>query len=142
MRSLSPLAIRVGWVIFDRSDGCRAPLLDRLQLGPERLCLDLRRGRRCAPRGADERLRGGLAGGVAVEEQELLRVRPGQGGAQDVPVGDADDLVDVLAAAGPVPVRTSLRTRSGCSTRSWAIMPPREKEKTSILSNPSAVMNA
>src|SRR6266496_3807141 len=46
----------------------------------------------------DEGARGGLAGGVAVEEQELLRIRPGQGRPQDVEVGDAGDLIDVLAA--------------------------------------------
>ena len=53
MRSLSPLAIRVGWVILDRSDGAAAAeLLDRLQLRLERLGPDRRRGRRCAPAGA------------------------------------------------------------------------------------------
>ncbi len=37
MLSLSPLAIRVGWVIAGRSMGvCASPVLDRLQLGPER----------------------------------------------------------------------------------------------------------
>ena len=35
-----------------------------------------------------------------------------------------------------MPVSTSLRTRSGCLTTSaWAIMPPSEKEKMSIVSN-------
>src|SRR6266536_1576813 len=65
-----------------------SPLLDRLQLRPERLQLD----RSVTIKGAllepvDERARGGLAGGVAVEEQELLRIRPGQGRPQDVEVG-------------------------------------------------------
>lgn len=37
IRSLSPLAIKVGWVIFDRSAGAERPyLLDRLELRPER----------------------------------------------------------------------------------------------------------
>ena len=82
--------------------GCGAsPLLDRLQLRPERLHLD----RRVPVDGAlleplDECACGGLAGGVAVEEQELLRVRAGQRGTQDVVVGGAGDLVDVLAAGG------------------------------------------
>ena len=41
MRSLSPLAIRVGWVSFDRSDGRgAAELLDCLQLRLERLDAD------------------------------------------------------------------------------------------------------
>ena len=101
IRSLSPLAIRVGWVIVRQVDGARAAeLLDRLQLRPERLDGD----RGVAVDGAlleaiHERAGGGLAGGVAVEEEELLRVRPGEGGAEDVPVGDAGDLVDVLSAA-------------------------------------------
>ena len=48
-----------------------------------------------------------------------------------------------LPPRGPVPVSTSLRTRSGCLTiRSWTIMPPIEKEKTSIVSKPSAVTNS
>lgn len=42
-----------------------------------------------------------LPHGVAVEEQELLGVRPGQSGAQGVPVRSGDNLVDVLAALGP-----------------------------------------
>ncbi len=81
-----------------------APLLDRLELRLERL----HRDRGVPVDGAllepvDERAGGGLAGGVAVEEQELLRVRPGQRRAEDVPVRDPGDLVDVLAAgrAGP-----------------------------------------
>src|SRR5436309_1793213 len=42
-----------------------------------------------------------------------------------------------LPPFGPVPVRTSLRTRSGCFTTSaWATKPPREKEKMSILLKP------
>src|SRR5207247_8536893 len=70
-----------------------------LQLRPERLHLD----RGITVDGAllepvDERARGGLAGGVAVEEQELLRIRPGQGRPQDVEVGGAGDLIDVLTA--------------------------------------------
>src|SRR5438093_9740296 len=36
-----------------------------------------------------------------------------------------------LPPFGPVPVRTSLRTRSGCLTTSaWAMKPPREKERS------------
>ena len=78
-----------------------APLLDRLQLRPERLDLD----RRIAVDSAfleslHERLRRGLAGGVAVEEQELLWVGAGHGRSQHVPVGGAGDLVDVVAAFG------------------------------------------
>ena len=102
MRSLSPLAISVGWVILDRSAGVERPqLLDRLELGLERLDRDLR----VAVGGAllealDERACGALAGGVAVEEQELLRVRPGQRRAQHVLVRGASDLVHVLAARG------------------------------------------
>src|SRR5438034_2820366 len=75
-----------------------APLLDRLQLRLQRLQLD--RGvtvDRSLLEPVDERARGGLAGGVAVEEQELLRIRSGQGRPQDVEVGDTGDLVDVLA---------------------------------------------
>src|SRR6266498_3922491 len=76
-----------------------SPLLDRLQLRLERLQLDLGvtvDGALLEP--VDERARGGLAGGVAVEEEELLWVRPGQGRPQDVEVGGAGDLVDVLTA--------------------------------------------
>src|SRR5918995_4153159 len=53
------------------------PLLDRLQLRLERLQLDLGvtvDGALLEP--VDERARGGLARGVAVEEQELLRIGP------------------------------------------------------------------
>src|SRR5207247_9893732 len=76
-----------------------SPPLDRLQLPLQRLHLD----RRVTVDGAllepvDERARGGLAGGVAVEEQELLRIRSGQGRPQDVEVGRAGDLIDVLTA--------------------------------------------
>src|SRR5207247_6898772 len=76
-----------------------SPPLDRLQLPLQRLHLD----RRVTIDGAllepvDERARGGLAGGVAVEEQELLRIRSGQGRPQDVEVGRAGDLIDVLTA--------------------------------------------
>src|SRR5215207_8962106 len=76
-----------------------SPLLDRLQLSLERLHLD--RGvtvDRALLEPVDERARGGLAGGVAVEEQELLRIRPGQGRPQRVEVGGAGDLIDVLTA--------------------------------------------
>ena len=59
-------------------------------------------------------LAGALARGVAVEEQELLWVRTSQGGPQHVPVGNAATLSMSLPPRGPVPVRTSLRTRSGC----------------------------
>src|SRR5918994_1086289 len=79
--------------------GRAAPSLDCLQLGLERLDRD----RLVAIRGAlfeafDERLGGALASGVAVEEQELLRIPPGESGAQYVVVGRSGDLVDVLPA--------------------------------------------
>ena len=105
MRSWSPLAIRVGWVNVDRSEGAERPYLwiafswVRKALMP----IGLVAVDRALLEPLDERLPGGLAGCVAVEEEELLRVRPGQGGAEDVPVGHADDLVDVLAAARPGP---------------------------------------
>ena len=100
MRSLSPLAIRVGWVIVDRSAGAERPHF-LIAFSCVWNALTLIGASRSAVRSLSRltnALRGGLAGGVAVEEQELLGVRPGQGGAQDVPVGGAGDLVDVLAA--------------------------------------------
>ena len=144
IRSLSPLAISVGWVIFDRSAGCRsAPPLDRLQLGPERL----HRDRLVAIRGAlletfDERLGGALAGRVAVEEQELLRVLTGSGWRAACRSRWCRRPCRCPSRRpGPVPVRMSLRTSSGCLTTSaWATMPPRENEKMSTVSKPSALM--
>src|SRR5712691_9187363 len=101
MRSLSPLAIRVGWVSFDRSWGVPRPHFLIAFNCPERLDLDRRIAvDRAFLEPLDERLRCGLTGGVAVEEQELLRIGAGQGRSQHVPVGDAGDLVDVLAALG------------------------------------------
>src|SRR6266496_6453678 len=76
-----------------------SPLLDRLQLRLERLHLDRRvTVDRALLESLNERLRGTLTGGVAVEEQELLRVRPGQGRPQHVEVGGSGDLIDVLPA--------------------------------------------
>ena len=77
------------------------PTVDRLQLRPERLHLDGRvpvYGAFLEP--VDERACGKLTGGIAIEEQELLRIRAGQGAAEHVEVGDAGDLVDVLTAGG------------------------------------------
>jgi hypothetical protein len=90
----------------------------------------------------DERARGGLAGRVAVEEQELLRIRPGQGRPQYVEVGGAGGLVDVLTALRASAVEDELADKVGVFTTSaWAMKPPREKEKMSILLNPRALMN-
>src|SRR5213592_96213 len=99
IRSLSPLAMRVGWVIFDRSSGVPRPhfLIDfNCVWSAFTLILASRSTVRSSSRFTSAR--GGLAGGVAVEEQEFLRIRPGQGRPQNVEVGDAGDLVDVLAA--------------------------------------------
>ena len=123
--------------------GCGAPpAFDRFELGSEGLHGDLR----VPILGAffeafDECAGGAFADAVAVEEQELLGVLSGEGGTQRVVVGGPGDFVDASPPAGPVPVRISLRTSSGCLiTSAWAIIPPREKEKMSTVLKPSAVM--
>ncbi len=102
MRSLSPLAIRVGWVIFDRSAGAERPhRLDRLELSLEGLDADLRvsvRGPFFQP--FDECAGGALADVIAVEEQVLLGVLSGEGRTQRVVIGCPGDLVDILSACG------------------------------------------
>ena len=84
----------------------------------------------------DECAGGAFADLVAVEEEELLGISSGESRTQCVVIGCPGDLVDASPPAGPVPVRISLRTRLGClSTSAWAIIPPREKEKTSTVRN-------
>ena len=82
--------------------GPGAPVaLDGLELRAERRDGDggvARLGALVEP--ADVLLAGALALRVPVEEEELLGVGAGEGGAQDVPVGGGYDLVDVLAAPG------------------------------------------
>lgn len=39
--------------------------------------------------------------GVAIEKQELLGVGAGEGGPDDIPILDANNLVDILASAWP-----------------------------------------
>ena len=105
MRSWSPLAIRVGWVNVDRSEGAERPNF-WIAFSWVRKALMLISWSRSTVRSwsrLTNAFAAGLPVGVAVEEQELLRVRPGQGRAEDVPVGHADDLVDVLAATRPGP---------------------------------------
>ena len=78
--------------------GSRAPpAFDRFELGPE----GLHRDRRVSILGAffealDERACGAFADVVAVEEQKLLGVLPGEGGAHHVVVGGPGDFVDAL----------------------------------------------
>ena len=77
------------------------PLLDGLQLGQE--ARDLHWGvavLRALGEASDEGPASGLAGGVPVEEEELLGVGPGEGRPDDVVVREAGDLVDVLPTLG------------------------------------------
>ena len=102
MRSLSPLAISVGWAIVGQVGGCGAsPPFDRLELGLEGLDADVR----VPVLGAfvealDECAGGAFADVVAVEEEELLGVLSGEGGTQRVVIGCPGDFVDALSACG------------------------------------------
>ena len=108
MRSLSPLAMSVGWVIRRQVGGCGAPpAFDRFELGSEGRHADLR----VPVLGAfleafDECAGGAFADVVAVEEQELLGVLSGEGGTQRVVIGCPGDFVDAC-------YRLRVRSRSG-----------------------------
>ena len=88
----------------------------------------------------EERQPGGLAGfrrrEVHAKPEMLGRVIR----AREI---SADLLVAISAPRGPVPTRTSVRTRSGAwSAISCETMPPIENPRTSTVLSPSALMKA
>src|SRR5213593_2190282 len=97
IRSLSPLAMRVGWVSFDRSSGVPRPhFLIAFNCVWNAFTLIL--ASRSAAR-SSSRLTNARAAGLPVALRlKLLRIQAGQGGPQHVEVGGAGDLVDVLTA--------------------------------------------
>src|SRR5437867_1421264 len=95
IRSLSPLATRVGWVIFDRSSGVPHFLI---AFNCVWSAVSLIGASRSAVR-SSSRLTNARAAGLPVALRlKLLRIQAGQGGPQHVEVGGAGDLVDVLTA--------------------------------------------
>ena len=141
MRSWSPLAIRVGWVNVDRSEGAERPNFWIAFSWVRKALMPIAWSRSSVR--SSSRLTNAFAAALPVASRLKKRnsfgsdrVRVARRMSQYV---TPTTLSMSLPPRGPVPVRTSLRTRSGCLTiRSWAIMPPIENEKTSILSNPSA----
>ena len=102
IRSWSPLAISVGWLIPDRSAGVERPhrLIALSCLRKAFTVIGASRSRVRSSEALDECAGGVFADVVAIEEQELLGVLTGEGGAQHVVVGDPGDLVDAFSACG------------------------------------------
>ena len=97
IQSLSPLAIRVGWVSFDRSAGAELPSFDCHQLGPERLNLHRVAVDSVLRRRSTNAFAAGLPVALRLKNRKFfgfVRVSV----PQDVGVGGAGDLVHVLAA--------------------------------------------
>ena len=115
MRSLSPLAISVAWVNADRSEGADRPNCSiALSWVRNALMPMAGHGRGCVPGALDQRLRGGLAGRVAVEEEDSLGSE--RSGSREGCPGRW------CHGSRPCPCRPRagpggrLRTRSGCFT--------------------------
>ncbi len=105
MRSLSPLAIRVGWVNLDRSEGAERPnfWIAFSWVRNALVLIFLSRSMVRSSSRLTNAFAAGLPAALRLKNRNSFGIRPGQGRAEDVPVGHADDLVDVLAAARPGP---------------------------------------
>lgn len=143
IRSWSPLAMRVGCVITDRSDGAERP--KRLMA-----CSWVPNARR--PMGASRstvrscnRARNAFAARLPTASRLKNRNSFGSDRVSVARRTSKYVVVTTLSMSfpprGPVPVSTSFRTRPGCATtRSCAIIPPIENANTSTWSYPRAVM--
>src|SRR5438093_9022221 len=95
IRSLSPLAIKVGWVIFDRSSGVPRPhflIVFNCVWNAFTLIGASRSTVRSLSRLTNARA-AGLPVALRLKNRNLLRIRPGQGCPQHVEVGGAGDLI-------------------------------------------------